>query len=45
MNYEDMVKKAQEAVAVRDVEEAQALAMLAVADRLDRLCKIMSRGN
>lgn len=45
MNYEDMVKKAQRAVSVRDMEEAQALAMLAVADRLDRLCKIMSRGN
>ena len=42
MNYEDMIEKAQEAVAVRDMEEAQALAMLAVADRLDRLCKIMS---
>lgn len=45
MNYEDMIEKAQRAVAARDMEDAQALAMLAVADRFDRLCKIMSRGN
>ena len=42
MNYEDMIEKAQEAIAVRDMEEAQALGMLAVADRLDGLCKIPS---
>lgn len=45
MNYEDMIEKVQEAMVVRDMEEAQALATLAVADRLDRLCKIMSRTN
>lgn len=42
MNYEDMVKKA---IDTNDIGEAQIFAMLAVADRLDRLCKIMSRGN
>lgn len=42
MNYEDMVKRA---IDINDIGEAQIFAMLAVADRLDRLCKIMSRGN
>lgn len=45
MNYDEIVEKALKSIIVRDMEEAQALATLAVADRLDRLCKIMSRTN
>lgn len=42
MNYDDMVTKA---IYTNDTNEAQIFAMLAIADRLDRLCKLMSRGN
>lgn len=40
MNYDEIVKRA---IEINDIGEAQTLAMLAIADRLDRLCKIMSR--
>lgn len=45
MNYDEMVEKAMKAMQTNTVSDAQTYAMLAVADRLDRLCKIMSRGN
>lgn len=43
MNYEDYVKEATSNK--NSNEKNQTLAMLAIADRLDRLCKILSRGN
>ena len=46
MNYSDVMEKAKTALDNNETEKAQALATMAVADRLDRLCEIMSsKGN
>lgn len=46
MNYSDTMEKAKTALDNNETEKAQALATMAVADRLDRLCEIMSsKGN
>ena len=45
MNYSDVMEKAKTALDNNETEKAQALATMAVADRLDRLCEIMSARN
>ena len=42
MNYSDVMEKAKTAFDNNETEKAQALATMAVADRLDRLCEILS---
>lgn len=42
MNYSDVMEKAKTALDNNETEKAQALATMAVADRLDRLCEILS---
>lgn len=42
MNYSDTMEKAKTALDNNETEKAQALATMAVADRLDRLCEILS---
>lgn len=44
MRYDDIVKAAHEALENAEYEDAQVLAMLAVADRLDRLCALQAGG-
>ncbi len=45
-NYSEIMEKAKDAMGNGDTGRAQALATMAVADRLDRLCEIMSsKGN
>ena len=41
-NYSEIMEKAKDAMGNGDTGRAQALATMAVADRLDRLCEIMS---
>lgn len=45
MNYSDVMEKAKTALDNNGTEKAQALATMAVADRLDRLCEILSARN
>lgn len=45
MNYSDVMEKAKTALDNNETEKAQALATMAVADRLDRLCEILSARN
>lgn len=45
MNYSDTMDKAKESLDNNDLAKAQALATMAVADRLDRLCEILSARN
>ena len=46
MNYSDVMEKARKSLDDGETEKAQALATMAVADRLDRLCEILSsKGN
>ena len=45
MNYSDTMEKAKTALDNKETERAQALATMAVADRLDRLCEILSARN
>ena len=45
MNYSDTMDKAREYLGDNDLAKAQALATMAVADRLDRLCEILSARN
>ena len=45
MNYSDTMEKAKTALDNNETEKAQALATMAVADRLDRLCEILSARN
>lgn len=45
MNYSDVMDKAKTALDNNETEKAQALATMAVADRLDRLCEILSARN
>ena len=45
MNYSDVIEKAKTALDNNETEKAQALATMAVADRLDRLCEILSARN
>ena len=45
MNYSDVMQKAKTALDNNETEKAQALATMAVADRLDRLCEILSARN
>ena len=45
MNYSAVMEKAKTALDNNETEKAQALATMAVADRLDRLCEIMSSRN
>ena len=45
MNYSDVMEKAKTALDNNEAEKAQALATMAVADRLDRLCEILSARN
>ena len=42
MNYSDVMEKAKTALDNNETEKAQALATMVVADRLDRLCEILS---
>ena len=42
MNYSDTMEKTKTALDNNETEKAQALATMAVADRLDRLCEILS---
>ena len=42
MRFDDMVKTAHEALEHGKCEDAQAMALLAIADRLDRLCALQS---
>lgn len=42
MNFENMVEKAQRAMDNDNPEQAQAYALMAIADRLDRLCAVES---
>lgn len=42
MNYSDVMEKARKSLDDGETEKAQALATMAVADRLDRLCEILS---
>ena len=45
-NYSEIMEKVKRAIRDGNTECAQALATMAVADRLDRLCEIMSsKGN
>lgn len=44
MKHEGLIHDAQEAVEARDYARAQALASIAIAERLDRLCEILSKG-
>lgn len=43
MRHEGLIHDAQEAMNARDYERAQALASIAIAERLDRLCEILSK--
>lgn len=45
MNYSDVMEKAKKSLDDGETEKAQALATMAVADRLDRLCEILSVRN
>ena len=45
MNYSDVMEKAKTALDNNATEKPQALATMAVADRLDRLCEILSARN
>ena len=45
MNYSDVMEKARKSLDDGETEKAQALATMAVADRLDRLCEILSARN
>ena len=45
MNYSDTMEKAKTALDNNETEKAQALATMAAADRLDRLCEILSARN
>ena len=45
MNYSDTMEKARKSLDDGETEKAQALATMAVADRLDRLCEILSARN
>ena len=45
MNYSDTMEKAKTALDNNEMEKAQALATMAVADRLDRLCEILAARN
>lgn len=45
MNYSDTMDKAREYLDDNDLAKAQALATMAIADRLDRLCEILSARN
>lgn len=44
MRFDDMVKTAHEALEHGKCEDAQVMALLAIADRLDRLCALQSGG-
>lgn len=41
--YDEFIRMIQESVEARDYERAQALASIAIAERLDRLCEILSK--
>lgn len=43
MRHDMLISDAQAAVDCRDYERAQALALIAVAERLDRLCEILNK--
>lgn len=44
MRYDDYVESACKALGAGDTDKAKTLAMLAIADRLDRLCALQSGG-
>lgn len=42
MNHTELIEDTKEAIDRGDYDRAQALALMAIAERLDRLCEILS---